>query len=191
MKKMTPARVTLWLAAAVIAGLTIWAGPWNGQGADVNAAARTAQPPAAKTPGTPGPHAQAALPPLELPKFQLSRSKDQVRQIYQFAAEHPEVLSHIACFCGCERLGHMSNEDCFVKARNDKGDVTEWQDHGFMCPMCLSIGYDSMKMYEAGISVSNMREDIDRKYGHTGFSTPTPMPPPDNKGGKKGQGGSK
>ncbi|HVB39248.1 MAG TPA: PCYCGC motif-containing (lipo)protein [Vicinamibacterales bacterium] len=197
-RKLTPARVTFWVAAAVIAGLAIWAGPWNGIAGDLTAAARTpaptaatqaqapAQKPAAEAPGASGPHPQAVLPPLELPKFQLSRPKDEVRKIYQFAAEHPEVLSHIACFCGCERLGHQDNEDCFVKSRGKNGDVTAWQEHGFMCPMCLSIGYDSMKMYEAGIPLSDMREDIDRKYGHTGFSTPTPMP----SAGKKGNGGS-
>jgi Protein of unknown function with PCYCGC motif len=179
----TGARIILWIGVAAVVGATIWAAPWSGQvarlmAAGAPAAARTAAPPKL------GPHPQANLPPLELPKFQLSRSKDEVREIYHFAAVHPEVLSYIACFCGCERLGHKSNEDCFVKARDKNGNVTEWQDHGFMCPMCLSIGYDAMKMYEAGIPLARMRDDIDRTYGHTGFSTPTPMPPANAGAGK-------
>src|SRR5690348_18228184 len=68
-------------------------------------------------------HPQAKLPPLDLPAFQLSRSKDEVRAIYRFAAEHPEVLHYIPCFCGCQRLGHQSNEDCFVRSRGKNGDV--------------------------------------------------------------------
>ena len=50
--------------------------------------------------------------------------------VYKFAAEHPEVLSYVPCYCGCEQSGHRGNEDCFVAARNGKGDVTEWEPHG-------------------------------------------------------------
>ena len=28
----------------------------------------------------------------------------------RFAAEHPEILSYVPCFCGCERAGHRGNE---------------------------------------------------------------------------------
>lgn len=187
--RTTPSRATFWLGAAALVGAMIWTGPWSVRSVSLDAAAAAPAAkaaPAQKPPSKPGPHPQADLPPLQLPKFQLSRPKDQVVEIYHFAAEHPEILGYVACFCGCNRLGHKDNEDCFVKARNAKGDVTEWQDHGFMCPMCLSIGYDSMKMYQAGISLSDIREEIDRKYGHTGMSTPTPMPPATPGKGKTG-----
>src|SRR4051794_34896631 len=76
------------------------------------------------------PHRQATLPPLELPAYQLPRSPEVVRAAYKFAAEHPEVLSYVPCFCGCENSGHQGNEDCFVKTRAKNGDVTAWQEHG-------------------------------------------------------------
>jgi hypothetical protein len=53
-----------------------------------------------------------------------------VRAVYKFAAEHPEILGYVPCYCGCEREGHRGNDDCFVGARNTAGDVTQWDPHG-------------------------------------------------------------
>ena len=53
-----------------------------------------------------------------------------VEEVFRFAAEHPEVLSHIPCFCGCENRGHKDNDDCFVSARDERGRVTTWEPHG-------------------------------------------------------------
>ena len=44
-----------------------------------------------------------------------------VRAVYVFAAKHPEVLSYVPCFCGCETRGHKHNDDCFVAARDAQG----------------------------------------------------------------------
>jgi hypothetical protein len=77
-----------------------------------------------------GPHPQANLPPLPFDPIPPARPMEMVRAVYKFAAEHPEVLSYVPCYCGCERSGHRGNEDCFVTARDAKGDVTEWEPHG-------------------------------------------------------------
>jgi len=77
-----------------------------------------------------GPHPQENLPPLPFIPEMPARSPDVVRASYKFAAEHSEVLSYVPCYCGCERSGHRGNEDCFVTARDAKGDVTEWEPHG-------------------------------------------------------------
>jgi hypothetical protein len=53
-----------------------------------------------------------------------------VRAVYTFAADHPEVLSKVPCFCGCESRGHRHNDDCFVTARDASGRVTAWEPHG-------------------------------------------------------------
>lgn len=76
------------------------------------------------------PHPQAALPPLPFSPTPPARPTEVVREAYKFAAEHPEVLSYVPCYCGCERSGHRGNEDCFVTARAANGDVTEWEPHG-------------------------------------------------------------
>ncbi len=77
-----------------------------------------------------GPHPQANLPPLPFDPEPPARPMDVVRAAYKFAAEHPEVLSYVPCYCGCERSGHRGNEDCFVTRRDANGDVVEWEPHG-------------------------------------------------------------
>jgi hypothetical protein len=56
---------------------------------------------------------------------------DQARAVYQFAAEHPEILKYVPCYCGCESTGHPHNESCFVKRRDAQGNVAEWDTHGY------------------------------------------------------------
>src|SRR6266480_1184230 len=74
-----------------------------------------AAPPAAAVPEIARrPHPQKTLPPLPVQAYAPPRPPDVVRSAYVFAAEHPEVLSYVPCFCGCERAGHKGNEDCFV-----------------------------------------------------------------------------
>ena len=53
-----------------------------------------------------GPHPQPNLPPLPFQAYAPPRPMETVRAVYRFAAEHPEVLSYVPCFCGCERSGH-------------------------------------------------------------------------------------
>jgi len=77
-----------------------------------------------------GPRPQPTRPPLPFDGGPPVRPPEVIRAVYKFAAEHPEVLSYVPCYCGCERQGHRGNDDCFVTARNAKGDVTQWEPHG-------------------------------------------------------------
>jgi hypothetical protein len=100
-----------------------------------------------------------------------------VRQVYEFAARHPEIVRHVPCYCGCERVGHNGNHDCFVKTRASSGAVTEWDTHGIGCAICVDVGLDAMSLFNAGASASQIRAAIDRKYAsHFPSSTPTPRP---------------
>ena len=71
------------------------------------------------------------FPPIPSPGFAPGRPVDQTRAVYQFAAEHPEVLKFVPCYCGCESSGHPHNESCFVKRRDNAGNVLEWDTHGY------------------------------------------------------------
>ena len=143
------------------------------QGAEAAPAAIVDPPVTAKL----GPHPQANLPPLPFQEFAPPRPMETVRAVYKFAAEHPEVLSYVPCFCGCERGGHRGNDDCFVKTRNAQGDVTEWEPHGLDCAVCLDVANDAMQMTRSGASVSDIRTVIEKKYNRPGTGhTPTPMP---------------
>jgi hypothetical protein len=101
------------------------------------------------------------------------------RAVYQFAAEHPEILSYVPCYCGCEHSGHRGNEDCFVKARSADGDVVEWEDHGMECAVCIDVAQRSMQMYTSGASVRDIRAAIEKEWNpRSPTHTPTPAPPP-------------
>jgi uncharacterized protein with PCYCGC motif len=149
-------------------------------GADAKAIAR------AEAAARLGPHKQATLPPVP---FQVGyappRSTAVVTAAYEFAAEHPEVLSYVPCFCGCQRAGHQGNADCFVKSRAANGDVIEWDEHGVDCAVCLDVATRSRQMYSSGASVRDIRAAIDKEFGTlypTSEKMPTPRPPaPDHK----------
>jgi uncharacterized protein with PCYCGC motif len=72
----------------------------------------------------------ADLPPLPVTPFPAARPMEVVQAVFKFAAKHPEVLSKVPCFCGCERMGHRQNDDCFVSARDARGRPTAWEPHG-------------------------------------------------------------
>jgi uncharacterized protein with PCYCGC motif len=118
------------------------------------------------------------VPPLPQVSFSPSRPMPMVQQVYEFAAHHPEVLQYVPCYCGCERVGHNGNHDCFVKSRAANGRVTEWDTHGIGCAICLDVGRDAMMLFNSGNSVTQIRAAIDKKYGtYFPSSTPTPKPP--------------
>ena len=98
-----------------------------------------AAPPAAQVPAvdlsrndvdTPPSMTDADIPPLPMTPFPAARPMEIVRAVYVFAAKHPEVLSKMPCFCGCENRGHRHNDDCFVAARDARGRPTAWEPHG-------------------------------------------------------------
>jgi hypothetical protein len=124
-----------------------------------------------------GPHPQPNLPPLPFQAYAPPRPMATVNAVYRFAAEHPEILSYVPCFCGCERGGHKGNDDCFVKTRNAQGDVTEWEPHGLDCAVCIDVANEAMQMTRSGASVTDIRKAIETKWNRPGSGhTPTPMP---------------
>jgi len=143
--------------------------------APVAQAATNAEPRWAKT----GPHKQASLPPFPTQAYAPPRPLNVVRAAYVFAAEHPEILSYVPCFCGCERGGHKGNDDCFVAQRNEKGDVTAWEPHGLECAVCIDVATEAARLHASGAGVRDIRAAIEQKWaGFQGGHTPTPNPPP-------------
>jgi len=47
----------------------------------------------------------------------------EVQEAYHFAAEHPEVLRYMPCYCRCEDVGHRSDWDCFIDEITPQGLV--------------------------------------------------------------------
>jgi hypothetical protein len=61
------------------------------------------------------------LPKGQVPMF--AETGDTAR-LYRYAVEHGDELQYIPCTCGCERFGHKSNRDCYVKSFNGDGTLT-------------------------------------------------------------------
>lgn len=118
-----------------------------------------------------------SLPPI--PRVKYPADKPEVlAMMYSFAAEHPEILRYVPCYCSCgKNFGHRSNEDCFVKARNANGSVV-WCTHAAECVMCLQLAERARTLYMAGYDVETIRRKIDAEYGSKfKNATTTPEPP--------------
>src|SRR3954469_3924671 len=107
----------------------------------------TRKSPAAQAAAEARPAPPGALPPLPQVSFEPVRPMPVVQQVYEFAARHPEVLNYIPCYCGCERIGHKANHDCFVRSRAASGRIVEWDTHGLGCAVCLDVGRKAMTMF--------------------------------------------
>jgi hypothetical protein len=182
-RSFTPLLAFAIVAVLAIVGLVAYtrSGPADTPAADT---AQAAPAPAIVDPPVTaklGPHPQANLPPLPLQAYAPPRPMETVKAVYQFAAEHPEVLSYVPCFCGCERGGHKGNDDCFVKSRNAQGDVTECEPHGLDCAVCIDVANEAMQMHRTGASLTDIRSAIEKKWNRPGSGhTPTPMPHTDH-----------
>lgn len=173
---VTPLVVVLLGAVLALVGLVSY---WQRTSPPSQDVAQSATPAIADVPEiAKRPHPQANLPPLQFPAHPMSRPPEVLRATYKFAAEHPEVLSYVPCFCGCERSGHRGNEDCFVRARDVNADVIEWNDHGMDCAVCVDVANRAMQMHASGASVRDIRATIDKEWASKSTNrTPTPLPP--------------
>lgn len=176
------------VAVIVVGGLAFWRSPVPESAGPASTATETgtAQPTEfdaqviakAEAAAKLGPRKQATLPPIPFQGYAPPRPYEVVTAAYQFAAEHPEVLSYVPCFCGCERAGHTGNSDCFVKSRAANGDVVEWDEHGVECTVCIDVANRSRQMHASGASVRDIRVAIDKEFGTVSpVHTPTPRPP--------------
>jgi hypothetical protein len=179
-RSFSPLLIVALLAAAVALAGFIYARNGSNQpsAAEQSASAAQAAPPLAEVPEVARkPHPQKNLPPLPVQAYAPPRPPDVIRAAYVFAAEHPEILSYVPCFCGCERAGHRGNEDCFVSARDANGDVTDWEPHGLDCTVCIDVATEARQMFTSGASARDIRAAVEKKWaGFHGGHTPTPQP---------------
>jgi hypothetical protein len=122
---------------------------------------------------------RVSTPPLPTVGFAPVRPMDVTRATYDFAAQHPEILKYVPCYCGCGQQGHKANESCFVARRDAKGNVLEWDEHGFGCAICVDVARESMQLYNSGADVASIRTAIEKRWapGNAAGRTPTPAPP--------------
>jgi hypothetical protein len=68
------------------------------------------------------------VPPGQLPSF-AQQASPQVQGAYRYAVDHGEIVQYIPCFCGCARIGHRHNGECYVAERLPEGRLT-FTNHG-------------------------------------------------------------
>lgn len=69
-------------------------------------------------------------PPLPFSTWAPPRPMPDVLGAYAFAARHHDLLQYMPCYCGCARVGHRSNVDCYVKDGSPTG-APRWDLHGY------------------------------------------------------------
>ena len=80
-----------------------------------------------------------------------------VRSTYAKAAEIPDILDHIYCYCFCERNhGHSSLRSCFAT------------DHGAVCGICLSEANLVSRLAKAGKSIEEIQLAVDKAFARPG-----------------------
>lgn len=113
--------------------------------------------------GSPGSKAKS----ISLPDYAYYSQK--TFDTYTIATKIPEVLEKLPCYCGCGvHSGHKSVKNCFLK------DTGGYDDHGTYCDMCMDEVLDAYKWYIDGLSIKEIRQRIDEKYGKFGPGTDTP-----------------
>ncbi len=106
-------------------------------------------------------------------------SPETIKEAYEFAGTHPEILRYVPCFCGiCKRDGHHSNLDCFVKPRNSSESAIAWESHAAECSVCLAVALEAKRLFLKGEDISSIRSSIEKGFAsHYKHHTDTPEPP--------------
>jgi hypothetical protein len=117
-------------------------------------------------------------PPLPAMEHAVDDPKT-IRTLYVFAAEHPEILRYVRCYCVCgQAFHHRSNEDCFIKSRGSKPLETIFSSHAGECMICLAVAKEAKQLYEKGLPIDAIRRQIDTDFEpRFDHHTDTEMPP--------------
>lgn len=118
-----------------------------------------------------------ATPKMEtgaMPDF-VQSAPPAVQTAYQFAFANPHALETVPCYCGCGRIGHKSNLNCYIKDIAADGTVT-FDNHAAYCGICVNITDDVMRLQAQGKSPLDIRKYVDAQYSSYGPSTDTAIP---------------
>jgi hypothetical protein len=95
---------------------------------------------------------------------------------YSFALNHPGVIEWMPCYCGCVKLDHRSNLDCYLKPPT-AGKATEFEQHASFCGICVQTTLLAQQMSEQGKSLHEIRQAVDQQFGGSVPGTNTAQPP--------------
>jgi hypothetical protein len=73
-----------------------------------------------------------ALAPLSQMPAYVQTAPRSVQEAYRFAVANPKLLEQMPCYCGCGKVRHNDNLDCYVKAFKPDGSVARFDNHAAM-----------------------------------------------------------
>jgi hypothetical protein len=147
--------------------------PTMAASADAATASRAAEPQMAGAPGDPMP-ADASEAWAGRPDF--VRADPQTEEAYAYALYHPGVVQWMPCYCGCARMDHRSNLDCYLK-RAVPGQASQFEEHASYCEICVKTTLLTKQLMSEGKSLREIRQAVDSTFGGTTEGTPTGLPP--------------
>jgi hypothetical protein len=110
-----------------------------------------------------------AMAPMDQMPAEVQAAPFSVQTAYQFNVANPAVMEDIPCYCGCGKVGHESNYDCYVSNIDDKGNIT-FDNHALGCSICVDITQDVTRMLRDGKSPQDARAYVDATYSKYGTS---------------------
>ncbi|HZQ08101.1 MAG TPA: PCYCGC motif-containing (lipo)protein [Anaerolineae bacterium] len=114
------------------------------------------------------PHEISMAPASAVPA-EMQRAPIRIREAYQFALAYPEALKNVPCFCGCVKLGHTSNYDCYIQDAPNNGPVV-FDQHALGCTICVDITQDVIRMTREGRAPPAIHRAIVSQYSQFGPS---------------------
>jgi uncharacterized protein YceK len=130
--------------------------------------------PASPMQSTPTSHTPMSMDQVQMPDYVQSASP-AVQAAYYFAVTHPHALETVPCYCGCGRIGHRNNLDCFLKPSASDSSLN-FEPHAAYCGICVDISNDVARLNGEGKTSRKIRSYIDARYSASGPSTDTAMP---------------
>ena len=77
-----------------------------------------------------------------------------VKQAYQVAADIPQTLAQLPCYCHCDMsAGHKSLHSCFE------------DEHGANCGICIGEALMAQSLHRQGLTDAQIRDRIIQAYG--------------------------
>lgn len=99
----------------------------------------------------------ASLAGVTIPKTLPSGefSSPAAREGYEIAAQIPEVLMQMPCYCHCDLMGHKSLLDCFTGT------------HAAFCNICLDSAGFVYRKWKAGVPIGKIRQELIRQNSNS------------------------
>jgi hypothetical protein len=111
-------------------------------------------------------------PMVQMP-LAVQQAPTTVQQAYHFAVANSDLMKHVACYCGCGKVGHKSNYDCYVSGVDAAGNVI-FDEHALGCSICVDITQDAMRLLRQGKSTAEISSTVDATYAKYGPSNLAP-----------------